>query len=128
MGQRSRRYVRGFSALATFLTLVVGQGAIADGPGLPGGAGSGVVRSWGAVSGSTLKDTLMGWSGAAGWTVIWDTEYDYYMRASAQFRGTYEDAVVELVDAVHRSNPELSVTLYRGNRVLYVETLLVETQ
>ncbi|MBL4540983.1 MAG: toxin co-regulated pilus biosynthesis Q family protein [Rhodobacteraceae bacterium] len=128
---------RGAAWLASLLVAALGLGVPAavqaDGPGLAGDGGAystggGAVRSWGAVSGSTLRDTLLGWTGVSGWTMIWDTEYDYYLRASAQFRGTFEDAVIELVDAVHRSNPELAVTLYRGNRVIHVDTLLVETQ
>ncbi len=103
--------------------------ARADGPGLPGtGFAASGERSWGALAGGTLRGTLDGWSGAAGWTLIWDTEYDYALRASAQFRGSFEAAVIELVDSVHRSNPELAVTLYRGNRVVHVTTTLAETR
>lgn len=85
-------------------------------------------RGWAAMSGSDLKGTLDGWSRAAGWTLVWDSPVNYRLRASAQFAGDFETAVASLVDTIHRSNPEVMVTLYRGNRVVHVETTLVETR
>ncbi len=85
-------------------------------------------RGWAAMSGGDLKGTLDGWSRAAGWTLVWDSPVNYRLRASAQFAGDFETAVASLVDTIHRSNPEVMVTLYRGNRVVHVETTLVETR
>jgi hypothetical protein len=98
-----------------------------------GGSGAGApavrtARGWAAMSGSDLKATLDGWSRAAGWTLVWDSPVNYRLRASAQFGGDFETAVASLVDTIHRSNPEVLVTLYRGNRVVHVETTLVETR
>lgn len=70
---------------------------------------------------SSLRNTLEGWSRASGWTLIWDKEADFRIRASAVFPGTFEEAVVSLVDSIHLDNPELSVVIYRGNRVVHVE-------
>ncbi len=85
-------------------------------------------RGWAAMAGSDLKATLEGWSRAAGWTLVWDSPVNYRLRASAQFGGDFESAVAGLVDTIHRSNPEVLVTLYEGNRVVYVQTTLVETR
>lgn len=85
-------------------------------------------RGWAAMSGGDLKGTLDGWSRAAGWTLVWDSPVNYRLRASAQFAGDFETAVASLVDTIHRSNPEVLVTMYRGNRVVHVETTLVETR
>lgn len=98
-----------------------------------GGTGSGeppvrTARGWAAMSGSDLKGTLDGWARAAGWTLVWDSPVNYRLRASAQFGGDFETAVASLVDTIHRSNPEVLVTMYRGNRVVHVETTLVETR
>jgi hypothetical protein len=98
-----------------------------------GGTGTGAsevrsARGWAAMSGSDLMATLDGWSRAAGWTLVWDSPVNYRLRASAQFGGDFEAAVASLVDTIHRSNPEVLVTLYRGNRVVHVETTLVETR
>lgn len=106
--------------------------AVADavGPAGEGGTAAAVrtSRGWAAISGSDLKGTLDGWSRAAGWTLVWDSPVNYRLRASARFGGDFEAAVAGLVDTIHRSNPEVLVTLYRGNRVVYVETTLVETR
>ena len=83
---------------------------------------------WAAMSGSDLKSTLDGWSRAVGWTLVWDSPVNYRLRASAQFGGDFETAVASLVNTIHRSSPEVLVTLYRGNRVVHVQTTLVETR
>lgn len=76
---------------------------------------------WAVMSGGSLKSTVEGWARVSGWTVVWDNPVDYRIRASAIFQGTFEEAVALLVDAIHQASPELTVTLYRGNRVLHVE-------
>lgn len=76
---------------------------------------------WAVLSGGSLKATIEGWARLSGWTVVWDNPVDYRIRASATFHGGFEEAVARLVDAIHQGSPELTVTLYRGNRVLHVE-------
>lgn len=75
---------------------------------------------WSALSGSTLRTTLEGWAAVTGWTLIWDSPYDYKVEASATFRDTFENSVGRLVDSMSQANPELNAILYRGNRVLHV--------
>jgi type IV pili sensor histidine kinase/response regulator len=121
------------AAVLTVAALGVPAGparADAVGPAGEGAAAPAVrtARGWAAMSGSDLKGTLDGWSRAAGWTLVWDSQVNYRLRASAQFAGDFETAVASLVDTIHRSNPEVLVTLYRGNRVVHVETTLVETR
>lgn len=77
--------------------------------------------SWAVMADSSLKATLEGWSRVAGWTLIWDNAFDYKLRASASFGGSFEEAVGRLIDSIYQSNPEITVTLYRGNRVLHVQ-------
>jgi hypothetical protein len=86
--------------------------------------------AWAVLAGSTLKSTLEGWGSISntGWSVIWDNPTDYRIRASATFYGSFEDAVGRLVDAVHQSNPELSVTLYRGNKVIHVDAITISSE
>lgn len=120
------------AALAAVALGPLSGSAFADavGPAGEGAAAPAVrtARGWAAMSGSDLKGTLDGWSRAAGWTLVWDSQVNYRLRASAQFAGDFETAVASLVDTIHRSNPEVLVTLYRGNRVVHVETTLVETR
>ncbi len=121
-----RRVLIGGMAAALLCALHGVRAAMAD------ETGQGAARSgsgdWPIPAGSYLRDTLGQWSGSAGWTLIWDSPLDYRIRAGGRFTGRFEDAVTRLVDAVHRGNPELSVTLYRGNRVVHVVTVPVETR
>lgn len=134
------RYVRApvFFVALPLLFILVQERTFADGYGAIPGVNSGkseptenassASRGWAAMSGTTLKDTLEAWAMADGWTVVWDTETNYGLRASSTFNGTFVDAVKEIVDSIHVSNPELTVTVYTGNRVVHVQTLLNETR
>lgn len=128
------RAMRG-AAVVSFLACTMSMQSLPARADAVGPAGEGTAatpvrtaRGWAAMSGSDLKGTLDGWSRAAGWTLVWDSPVNYRLRASAQFAGDFETAVASLVDTIHRSNPEVLVTLYRGNRVVHVETTLVETR
>lgn len=77
--------------------------------------------NWVVMAGSSLKDTLEGWSRVSGWTLIWDSPVDYRMRASATFRGGFEQSASRLIDSIYNSNPELMATFHRGNRVLHIQ-------
>lgn len=79
--------------------------------------------AWAVMAGSSLKETLEGWSRESSWQIVWDNPVDYRLRASAVFYGSFEDAVGRLVDAIHQNNSALSVTLYRGNNIMHVEGL-----
>jgi hypothetical protein len=126
--------MRVLAALVTAVTLGTSLAgpvpALGDegGRGTAVGSSTGNETSWPVPSGSYLRATLHTWSQSAGWMLVWDSPLDYRIRAAAQFRGNYEDAVRRLVDAIHETNPELRATLYRGNRVLHVETVPVETR
>lgn len=141
--QRSRmRHARGFlvgvSMFGLLAALPIGGQADVDFSSPPqgartdsqpaSGAGGASGQRWAAMSGSTLKDTLETWSRTSGWTIVWDTEMNYQLRASATFAGSFQRSVTALVDSIHVNNPELTVTLYTGNRVVHVQTLLNETR
>lgn len=83
--------------------------------------------AWVVGAGSTLKSTLEHWIAIEKneWSVIWDNPTDYRMRDSVTFYGGFEDAVGRLIDAIHQGNPELSVTLYRGNKVIHVDSFTI---
>ena len=76
--------------------------------------------AWVIMAGSSLKSTLEGWCRVAGWTLIWDSPIDYRMRASATFKGGFEESASRLIDSIYIGNPELSATFHRGNRVLHI--------
>lgn len=80
------------------------------------------VHVWSVMAGATLKSSLEGWARSAGWTVVWDSNDDYRFRSSASFYGPFEQASERLVAAIHQYHPEISVSLYKGNNVIHVET------
>lgn len=128
-----RRPYRVLLAVLAVVVLTTDSPAIAD-AGPAGGFRDERARvaqgpdQWGVLSGSTLRETLESWSEAAGWSVVWDSELDYRLRASSKYRGSYTTAVQALADSVHRTNPELTITLYTGNKVVHVQTILSETK
>lgn len=117
--------VRGFvlyGAMAAMLGVVAPvSSAYAD----VGGEVSGMIvkrgGAWAVIKGSYLKATLEGWCREAGWDLIWDSSSDYQMGASAAFEEDFESAVAHLIDSIYIKNPEVTATLYRGNKVLHIE-------
>jgi hypothetical protein len=111
----------GLVALVSMTSQMAPAPASADTGGVVAAPVVRVDGGWAVMADSSLKATLEGWSKAAGWTLIWDNAFDYRLRASASFGGGYEEAVGRLIDSIYQSNPEITVTLYRGNRVLHVQ-------
>ena len=100
-------------AAASVLVLLFQSSAFADGDNASG---------WAVMAESSLQSSLRGWADSAGWTVFWDGPFDYRLRVSASFSGSFEEAVASLVHAVRLSEPGIAVTLYRGNKVVHVRT------
>lgn len=109
------------SGLALALLLGVTAPGIATADGIPGLTAPRAGETWAVMSGATLRATLGGWARSAEWTLVWDSPVDYRIRASASFRGDFTEVVGQLVDAIHRNNPSLTVCLYLGNRVIHVD-------
>ena len=81
--------------------------------------------SWSVRSETTLRDTLENWSAREGWELIWDARNDYRIRASADLGQDFLSAVRALADAVHMTSPDLTVTIYLGNRVIHVRDTIL---
>lgn len=80
--------------------------------------------SWTVRTDSTLRATLEAWAAREGWDLVWDAKNDYRLRASADLGPDFLIAVRALADAVNMSSPDLTVTLYFGNRVIHVRDSL----
>ena len=102
------------SLAAAGLLILAGGGALADGGAVP--------SNWAVLADSSLRASLQGWAESAGWTLVWEGPLDFRIQVSAEFEGSFEDAVAALVDAVHLSDPGLAVTLYRGNKVVHARS------
>lgn len=104
-----------------FLSLGMVGPALSDGP--SGASSAPTAQSsggWSVAAGSTLQSTLSAWAGREGWDLVWDAPRDYRIRASARLGPDFQSAVRALADAVNMTSPDLTVTLYLGNRVIHV--------
>jgi hypothetical protein len=77
-------------------------------------------QSWTVRAETTLQTTLANWAAREGWDLVWDAKNDYRIRASADLGTDFLSAVRALSDAVNMTSPDLTVTLYLGNRVIHV--------
>ena len=77
-------------------------------------------QSWFIRAETTLQTTLANWAAREGWDLVWDAKNDYRIRASADLGADFLSAVRALSDAVNMTSPDLTVTLYLGNRVIHV--------
>ncbi|SDV46546.1 toxin co-regulated pilus biosynthesis Q family protein [Chitinasiproducens palmae] len=75
---------------------------------------------WVADSGSELRETLIAWAERAGWSVVWNSDYDFRLRAGARFTGPFESALKSLLDSVRTAGGQVYLRLYAGNRVVVV--------
>jgi len=76
---------------------------------------------WRAEAGRTLRDLLNDWAEQAGWTVVWQSSFDYPLEASANFSGDFADAVGQLVRGFAEAKPAPSARLHRANQVVIIE-------
>ena len=111
-GSRGPGTVRSLAAAG--MLMLAGGGALAD--------GGGESANWAVLADSSLRASLQGWAESAGWTLVWEGPFDFRIQVSAEFEGSFEEAVAALVDAVHLSDPGLAVTLYRGNKVVHARS------
>jgi hypothetical protein len=77
---------------------------------------------WEAESGRTLRQTLEDWGQRAGWNVVWDTEVEYPVQASARFEGEFIDAAMMMVDGFREARPAPLARFFTGNQVIVVRT------
>lgn len=77
---------------------------------------------WVAPQGSTLRRTLVAWAADAGWTVVWQSDRDYPLAASATIDGSFERAVLQIFRGFADADPPVRAQMHRGNRVIVVVT------
>ncbi|QQR68543.1 MAG: TcpQ domain-containing protein [Alphaproteobacteria bacterium] len=82
--------------------------------------------NWGVTRGDTLRKTLDLWCQQANVELSWQADYDYPVKASAGFTGTFEDAVSKLISGFEDAQPVPYGRFYRdpgsGHAVLVVQT------
>lgn len=92
-------------------------------PILPAAAANAEVDEvWTAPVGHSLRTVLMEWGGRSGWTVVWQSDREYPIDASATFSGDFTKAASQLFEGFSTAVPVPSAHFYKGNRVLLVES------
>jgi hypothetical protein len=76
--------------------------------------------SWTVNAGQTVREVLEAWADLSGWQLVYEPEHDYRIAARAQFDGTFESAVGELITTMHRGGSDLGAQMYAGNRVVRI--------
>ena len=79
----------------------------------------GIVPAW-RLSPGSLRNQLQSWSAKAGYQLVWKTDLDLDMNASATFYGDITEALSQLFDGLHNTGHALTVTIYKGNHVIEV--------
>jgi hypothetical protein len=77
---------------------------------------------WTAAVGQSLRTVLVDWGLRAGWTIIWQSDREYPVDATATFSGDFVKAAEQLFDGFSTVTPAPSAHVYKGNRVLLVES------
>ena len=67
---------------------------------------------WQAQAGEGLHDVLAAWSDKAGVRLLWQVSQNYKLASTIQIRGTYPEAVTELLAAYSDARPQPQGKLY----------------
>lgn len=80
-------------------------------------------KVWQLKSGESLRENLMAWASAAGWTLQWDLTIDYEIEHSATLVGEFAGAdgvVSKVVTSFESAKSPLKATFYSGNKVIRI--------
>ncbi len=82
-----------------------------------------MIREWVAKDGKTVREIIEEWATLEGWEIVWSTNREYPLKASAIFKGRFTDVASALVRSFGRASPPPYAKFYFGNKVLVVKTL-----
>lgn len=77
--------------------------------------------------GDDLREVLSRWTRAAGWTLVWNSSYEFQIAGSANFASNFVDAAGALLAAMQEARPSPVGDLYRANCVLVINDGLSAT-
>lgn len=77
-------------------------------------------------SGYMLRTTLAEWASASGWTVVWDTEYDYAITSKATFQGDFIEASRQLITAMKDARPTITADFFKANKTVVISNKLAD--
>lgn len=79
-------------------------------------------KKWNIKPGIELASQLDEWATMAGWQFVWEVDYAYLPKMSAEFSGEFIPAVTQLFYALQDVNPPIYPALYKENNVLVVRS------
>jgi hypothetical protein len=78
-------------------------------------------KDWRLEEGS-LKEQLSEWAEKAGYKVIWNAQHDFRISASANFHGTFTEAVKNTIKALYQNGARIEADIYKANKVIYISS------
>jgi hypothetical protein len=76
---------------------------------------------WVATAGRSLRSVLQEWGEHSGWTIVWQSSFDYPIDASASYAGDFQTAAKALVIGFADAVPPPVAHVYRANQVLLIK-------
>jgi hypothetical protein len=75
---------------------------------------------WIAESGRTLRSVLGAWAAQAGWSLVWQSSFDYPLEASGRFSGDFPSAVAALLGGFAEAKPPPTARIFSSNQVVII--------
>ena len=85
-----------------------------------GGSPAQAGGSWVAKKDQTLRSVLGEWAQRAGWTIAYQSGFEYRLEAGAAFGGDFIQASGDLVRSMQSAKPAVTVTFYKANHVAVI--------
>ncbi|WON76955.1 toxin co-regulated pilus biosynthesis Q family protein [Serratia sp. UGAL515B_01] len=79
-----------------------------------------LINTWHIQSGDSLRGLLYKWSKVTGWSLVWDSKYDYKISSSADIHDNFISALEALVKSIGVINPPIYIDVYEENKVIRV--------
>lgn len=77
-----------------------------------------VRRTWRIQRHKSLRSHLLEWSSLVSWNLVLETPYDWPVRASASYDGSFLDAANHLASGFTTTRPAPSLMAWTANRIL----------
>ena len=63
---------------------------------------------------------MQAWADKAGWTLVWQSSFDYPLMASARLGGEFPQAVTALLQGFSEAVPPPAARLFNANQVVII--------
>lgn len=70
--------------------------------------------------GDSLRAVLTAWAEKHGWKLVWKSEFNYPIAASASFEGDFVQSTTSLIKAFEAARPTITADFWTGNNVVVI--------